>query len=224
MNIEQGIFLVAREALSLDQATVLEDKEHYRLIDDPKAGVFYICLGDQECDLPFLLHEARKKEETVCVISLTDIEVPISDEFHRFQKVRQFTYHGPRFSINAPYKIEKMGLQDLDYLAAHYTRIGDDDSYFRGALDRGMLKAVSEEGEIMAFIGEHPEHAMGMLYVDENHRRKGIGTVLEKALINKFLDEGKVPFDHVVLDNYKSMNLQRSLGMTLDEGFLYWYF
>jgi predicted GNAT family acetyltransferase len=87
-----------------------------------------------------------------------------------------------------------------------------------------MLKAVSEEGEIMAFIGEHPEHAMGMLYVDENHRRKGIGTVLEKALINKFLDEGKVPYDHVVLDNYKSMNLQRSLGMTLDEGFLYWYF
>ena len=38
------------------------------------------------------------------------------------------------------------------------------------------------------------------------------------------LDEGKTPFDHVVLDNYKSMNLQRSLGMTLDEGFLYWYF
>ena len=61
MNIEQGIFLVAREALSLDQAMVLEDNEHYRLIDDPKAGVFYICLGDQECDLSSLLHEARKK-------------------------------------------------------------------------------------------------------------------------------------------------------------------
>jgi GNAT superfamily N-acetyltransferase len=92
------------------------------------------------------------------------------------------------------------------------------------AIARGMFKAVNEKGEIIGFIGEHPEHALGMLYIDEAYRRQGIGRALEQALINKFIDEGKIPFDHVVITNDKSIHLQNSLGMTLSEGNIYWYF
>ena len=224
MDITANIFVIAQEALTLNHASILHNDANYCSVNDDEAGIYYICLATTDIDVYPLIEEGRKRQNTVTVISETDIELRAMEGFSRFLKVRQYAYHGPHFEINAPFKIEKMTLDDFGYLSAHYMRVGDDDAYLKDAIKRGMLKAVDEYGEIMGFIGEHPEHALGMLYVDENHRRKGVGSALEKALINKFLDEGKLPFDHVVIDNYKSMSLQQSLGMTLDAGCIYWYF
>ena len=41
-------------------------------------------------------------------------------------------------------------------------------------------------------------------------------------MINQELARGRIPFGQVVTDNAPSLALQRSLGMTLSEGTLYW--
>ena len=224
MEIKESIFLVAEEAIRLNGAAVLENNDSYCLIDDKVAGIYYVCAKQFDFDVYPLIKDGAKKENTVAVISLCDVELRPLDEFNKVLKVKQYVYRGPKYQIHVPYEIKEMTMDDYGYLASHYVRNGDDEAYLRNAIERGMLKAVNVDGEIMGFIGEHPEHALGMLYVSESHRRKGVGTALEKAMINKFIDDGKVPFDHVVLDNYKSMNLQKSLGMELDSGCIHWFF
>lgn len=224
MERKEGIFVVVNEALELNGATLLEDNASYCLVDDDKAGIYYIGLNASDVDVYGLVQEGRTKQNTVAVIAKGDLDLRPVEGFSRLLKVHQYVYRGEKYVLHAPFEIRPMGPEDFDYLSQHYMRVGDDDAYLWDAIRRGMLKAVDERGETMGFIGEHPEHALGMLYVDENHRRKGVGTALEKAMINKFIDEGKVPFDHVVIDNVKSMNLQRSLGMSQDEGCIHWYF
>lgn len=224
MNIDEEIFLVAREAITLNKAEVLEDRPEYTLIRDKEAGVCYICTNDASLDVYPFIQDALTKENTVAVIFPFEMDLKDVKGVSKHYKVSQYSYRGPRFEVDSPFSILPMAKGDLGYLQSHYIRIGDDEFYLLDAISRGMLKAVDSNGDIMGFIGEHPEHALGMLYVDENHRRKGVGTALEKAMINKFIDEGKVPFDHVVVGNYKSDNLQRSLGMSLDRGCIHWYF
>ena len=145
--------------------------------------------------------------------------------FTHHLKTRQYTYEGSYLPVNADYQILDVISNDLPYLKEHYYRIGRDETYLEEAIKRGMLKAVNDDGSIMGFIGEHPEHTMGLLFVEEKYRNRGIGRNLEYSLINRFLTQNKKAIDHVVIDNQKSNNLQNSIpSMHLDEGYFNWFF
>lgn len=224
MEIEDEIFIVAKEAISINKAVIIENNDSYMTIEDKIAKIFYICLNDNNIDIYPLISLAKEYENTVAVLTRQDVILKPLKEFSRCLKVKQFIYKGEKFVIDTSYKIVPVTNDDLSYIKDHYYRIGDDDNYLKEAIFRGMIKAVDKDSSIMGFIGEHPEHAIGMLYIDEKYRRKGIGKTLEKAIINKFIDEGKIPFDHVVIDNNISMSLQASLGLELTKGIIYWYF
>ena len=224
MNFSKDIYIIIQEAISLNKAEIVEDNESYSLIDDKVAGIYYICINSLDLDVFSLILQGKQKENTIAVVSELELDLGPIKEFEHALKVKQFVYKGDKFNVDSKYPILPFSINDLSYLKAHYYRIGNDDEYFMSAIARGMLKAVNEKGEIIGFIGEHPEHALGMLYIDEVYRRQGIGRALEQALINKFIDEGKIPFDHVVITNDKSIHLQNSLGMTISEGNIYWYF
>ena len=224
MNFSKDIYIIIQEAISLNEAEIVEGNESYSLIDDKVAGIYYICINSLDLDVFSLILQGKQKENTIAVVSELELDLGPIKEFEHALKVKQFVYIGDKFNVDSKYPILPFSINDLSYLKAHYYRIGNDDEYFMSAIARGMLKAVNEKGEIIGFIGEHPEHALGMLYIDEAYRRQGIGRALEQALINKFIDEGKIPFDHVVITNDKSIHLQNSLGMTLSEGNIYWYF
>lgn len=224
MELKDNIYIIVNEALKMNKAETIYSSDKYLLINDNVASIYYIVIFDKEVDVAYLIEETKKYQNTVCVVSLLELNLKPNSAFKKFLEVEQYSLHkNDRFLIHVDYEISKVTLKDLSYIKDHYMRIGEDDEYLKSAISRGMLKAHKGE-EIMGFIGEHPEHALGMLYVDEDHRRKGIGRALEQTLINKFLDEGKIPFDHVVKDNNKSKSLQDSLGMTLDKGYIYWYF
>ena len=224
MNLQDNIYIIVNEALELNKANIISSNDKYLLINDSVASIFYIVVFESNEDVMKLVEDAKSYQDTVCVISLFGLDLKPHKFFTKFLEVEQYSLHkNDRFLIHVDYEISKVTIEDLPYIKDHYMRIGDDDQYLLDAISRGMLKAHKGK-EIMGFIGEHPEHALGMLYVSEDHRRKGIGRALEQTLINKFLDEGKVPFDHVVKDNNKSKSLQDSLGMTLDKGYIFWYF
>ena len=78
------------------------------------------------------------------------------------------------------------------------------------------------ENEFVGFIGEHPEGSMGLLHIFPNHRRRGYAEELESFLINEYLQQGRIPYGHVVVGNEPSMSLQKKLGFEVAEEKLYW--
>ncbi|MBQ7875473.1 MAG: GNAT family N-acetyltransferase [Oscillospiraceae bacterium] len=100
----------------------------------------------------------------------------------------------------------------------------DDEEYITFCVKNGMLGAFDENGNCAGFIGTHGEGSMGLLKVLPEYRRRGIGIALEARMLNKKLREGKIPHDHVVVGNEKSMALQRKIGMGIADNMVTWVF
>lgn len=97
-----------------------------------------------------------------------------------------------------------------------------DPAYVEDRLKAGVIFGAFAEGRLAGFIGEHHEGSMGMLEVFPAYRRRGLGLALESYQINRFLSQGRVPFDQVIVGNEKSLSLQKKLGMTVSEDTISW--
>lgn len=117
--------------------------------------------------------------------------------------------------------IKPLTMEQLRFVCDHYD---DDEDYIKSRIEYGMLGAFDEKGNCAAFVGFHGEGAMGLLQVLPEYRRRGIGEALEARVINRRLSEGRIPYDHVVVGNEKSMCLQRKIGMELSEKIVTWVF
>lgn len=116
--------------------------------------------------------------------------------------------------------IRQLDVSGLPQVAAHYQLEGED--YLRSLLERGQLFGGFLNDAMVGFAGRHAEGSIGLLEIFPPYRRRGFASVLERYMINQELARGRIPFGQVVTDNAPSLALQRSLGMTLSEGTLYW--
>ena len=105
-------------------------------------------------------------------------------------------------------------------MADNYKLEGED--YLRSLLERGQLFGGFLNDTMVGFAGRHAEGSIGLLEIFPPYRRQGFATVLERYMINQELALGHIPFGQVLTDNAPSLALQRSLGMTLSDGTLYW--
>lgn len=78
------------------------------------------------------------------------------------------------------------------------------------------------DGAFVGFIGRHPEGSMGLLLIFPDYRRHGYAFSLEGKLIDLILDEGRLPYAHIIEDNEKSLALQKKLGFSIAQGKVYW--
>ena len=224
MNTAKNIYTLIRNALALNNASIIKEDDNYLFVDDKEAAIFYIVVKQRDETLVSLISDSIRIESTVSVISEVKLDLTPNSAFKCFRETYQYSYTGKPFELDVPYQISELTMGDWDYLKSHYYRNGNDEPYLRGCIKRGMLKAHFGDS-IIGFVGEHPEHALGLLFVDEDYRRQGIGKTLEKAMINKILKEGRVPIEHVVITNENSKKLQASIpDMNKDEGYVYWFF
>lgn len=218
-KLDTDLYILVRNAIIYHNAEIVEDYR-WLVLDDKVAKITYVISNRND----FPISAYSNLEPTMCVISLLDFEFDYKPYFNNYRKTVQYSYHGEVKEISKDIEIEKVTMDDLDYIMSHYYRTGDDKEYLTDAINRGMLKAV-KNGRIAGFIGEHPEMSLGLLYVDDDFRRQGIGRQLEQAMINEVLNKGRIPIDHVVLENDISKKLQSSFeGMELNKGFIYWLF
>lgn len=87
--------------------------------------------------------------------------------------------------------------------------------------EKGVFGAIAD-GALAGFIGRHRDGSMGMLEVSEQFQKRGIGSALERFLINYVMTFGRVPYCDVFDDNDVSMKLQRRLGLTESCGYTFW--
>lgn len=224
MNLDDNLYLLVNIALKENDVVILENNDDYLVVQDKTSHITYLVINKEDVALLLLFNKYKDNEPTVCIMSKYNYYLGRHHEFGTHLSVSQFRYVGEPFELSDKYKIEEVTMDDYPYLFEKYNHISRKEGYIKSAISRGMLKCV-QDGHIAGFIGEHPEHAMGLLFVDENYRRIGIARELEKAMINKMIEKGRVPIDHVDKENGASLLLQGSLpNMVVDEGYIDWYF
>ena len=129
-------------------------------------------------------------------------------------------YYYPYQTIASDLKMEIARLDELDFIARHYTLA--DQIELRETIERGYLWVVRDQGQIFGFIGRHGDGSMGMMEVLPEYRRKGWGERLERALTRIVLEEGTLPYGHVIIGNDASARLQEKLGFVRCKDIVTW--
>ena len=107
------------------------------------------------------------------------------------------------------------------WVLEHYSHAFADLAYMERAVDRGIIGAFVD-GQPAGFVGFHDEGSIGMLEVLPAYRRRGLGSILQRAAINLALERGQIPFGQVIDGNEASLSLQRKLGMSVSTSTLFW--
>lgn len=108
----------------------------------------------------------------------------------------------------------------FDYVMKNYKLANPENVKER--LNAGALYGAFDGERIVGFIGMHNEGSMGMLFVEEAYRKKGIGASLESYLINLQISNGFTPYCHIIEGNEESLALQGKLGLYMADTPLWW--
>ena len=116
--------------------------------------------------------------------------------------------------------VETLGVQWLDTIVANYHM--DSPSYLRQRLEAQVILGVFRDKDLLGFIGQHNEGAMGLLVILPQYRRQAIGEFLLTYLTNQLLSQQRIPYDHIIVGNQASEALQRKLGFAISSDQLCW--
>ncbi len=116
--------------------------------------------------------------------------------------------------------IKVLTKEKLGYIIENYDCMPVE--YVKERLEAGCFWGAYEQDRLIGFIGIHAEGSMGMLFVDEEYRRKGIGESLESFIINLQLTNGQIPYCQIVEGNEASKALQEKLGLYIAQKPMWW--
>lgn len=140
--------------------------------------------------------------------------------YKEFCECRQFLYT-QREPLPLSHKdIRRLGLESLEYICSHYDK--ESPAYVRDRLLTGGMYGAFVENYPVGFIGMHDEGSLGMLYVEDSYRGRGLAASLEAYSVNRMLEQGFVPYGHVIVGNEASMKLQEKLGFYQAKDTFWW--
>lgn len=87
--------------------------------------------------------------------------------------------------------------------------------------EKGVFGAIVG-GKLAGFMGRHGDGNMGMLEVFDGYRRRGLGSALERFMINYVMTFGRTPVCDVHIENVASLALQKKLGLKAGRAYTYW--
>lgn len=118
-------------------------------------------------------------------------------------------------------RFESMGDEMLDAVCARYQLLTREQ--VRAHLEEKTLFGGWLRDKWVGFIGIHDERSMGMLYIEPEFRRQGMGFCMEALLIRHMLSMGERVYAQVFCDNTASLRLQKKLGMVQSENTNSWF-
>lgn len=222
-----------------------KDKRKYihmmELLAGGRATVVYedgmnILLCDKESGIYMLAVKSAKEAESILgskqIARLFDREATIIVEDKEVRDILVKNYH---MEANPPClqacytkrevlpvfhkDIKKLTLLHKEYVEAHWD---SEPRWMEACMEAGQLFGAFVGESPVGFIGRTKEGGMGMLFVEEGYRRRGIGASLEAYMINHLLTEGKTPYCHVYETNTPALKLQEKLGLYLCSEPLWW--
>ncbi len=137
----------------------------------------------------------------------------------------QIVWQGGKLTLNGTCDIKRLepSEENVEFVFNHYT-LAYNIEHIRYMMQNIGIFGAYYKGELAGFIGIHDEHSIGLLEVMPEYRRLGIGTELVKFLVNKNIDDGITPFEHIIYTNEKSIAMHKKLGFTFSDSFVYWLY
>lgn len=126
--------------------------------------------------------------------------------------------------ISNEYEIKLLEDKDKAIVREIYKSIDTDFDYTSYLIDEKQMWGTFENNILMGFIGMHSEGSCGLLEVIPEYRNRGIGQALQLYLCNYVIKKGWTPFGQVFIDNDKSLNLQKKLGLQISDKTVFWMY
>jgi len=112
-------------------------------------------------------------------------------------------------------------LEDRKVVEQNYHLLCDA-SYIKDRIISGVMMGIKKEGQLAGFMGMHAEGAMGMLEILPQFRRQGFASLLEKKYCRYLLNQGRIPYCDIIMDNTPSLALHKKLGFEFEEHSVWW--
>jgi len=116
--------------------------------------------------------------------------------------------------------IRTLTLKDEEYVKLNY-HMGNE-AYVKERILAKVMYGAYVEDRLVGFVGSHDDGSMGMLFVEEAYRGRGIGESLEAYNINRQRENGFIPYAHIIVGNEASVHLQEKLGLYFAKDTIWW--
>lgn len=191
-----------------------------------------VLLYNPGCRLCMMITENKESGERMLQLAPTETEMFITSQEYMndlvYEKFQFVVFHEciqacytKKEALPVKHKdIRPLELKDLDYVAAHYPNGSRE--YLEERICAGVMYGAYADERLVAFVGSHDEGSMGMMYVEEDYRHRGIGESLAAYKINRELELGYIPYDHIIVGNEASVKLQEKLGLYFSKGNIWW--
>ena len=210
---EPLLHLCVTEPLRRGTADVLRQSPRGLLALDRPSGLYLLTADGMESAAELL----EGMEDVGFIMLLNAQFEPLIERFHLKDRMRCHQAGllrgtppppDPRLKIEAP-----DGLAFARILQSYHM---DTPEELRRRRDAGELFfARDAQRNDVGFVGLHPEGCFGMLEVFPEQRGKGYGAALESHILRFCLENGRVPYCQVEVENAVSLNLQRKLGLEI---------
>ena len=205
--------LCVTEPLRRGTADILRQSPHGLLALDRPSGLYLLTADGMESAAELL-----EGVEDVGFIMLLNAQFePLIERFHLKDRMRCHQAGllrgtppppDPRLRIEVP--------DDPAFARILQTYRMDTPEELRRRADAGELFFARDvRGADVGFVGLHPEGCFGLLEVFPEQRGRGYGAALEAHILRFCLENGRVPYCQVEVDNAVSLNLQRKLGLEI---------
>ena len=141
----------------------------------------------------------------------------LQSKFKYTCKCYQTLYCGEQIKNNG--NLMHLKKEDLEYVRKTYNK-GENVKEVEESFKENNILGYYENGKLIGFVGRHIDHSIGMLYVKEEFRRKGYGSIILKLTYSFFEDQ--IPFTHIIVDNIASLNLHKKIGCHFGKKYVYW--
>lgn len=208
-------YIHVRELLDRNYSIIFES-EHGFIIKDNDVNFIYMSFDDRD-----VMVEQLSKTRYQHYISYDKEVADYYNDTSSVIRLKQFVYPSKDLLDIDNYDIRVLSENYASVIDSFYKAIGPGETSL-GALKRKEVLGLFENNELAGIIGRHPEGCVGMLHVFEKYRGKGYAFALEKAMINKLINENQRVFCEVVDGNEASLKLQNKLNLVMGNKTIYW--
>ncbi len=221
MDISGIDYLGLDRVLKRGSGEIIAERDDALLVRDSVSGAYLLGCGDETAGLS-LLDRHIGRDCNLLMVSNCSLgrEAFKKYGFLDMFECYQAAYYGEKPPIDAVLSVRTAEERDLPMLMENYDLISPEE--LEKVVGRQSILLGYDQGQLIGFIGEHLEGSMGLLYVFPEYRRRGFGSVLQKHLIARTMEQGFIPFGQVKKDNLASLKLQEKLGMTRSENLIAW--
>lgn len=215
-----GLFHVIKRGT----AEILEYGEHGVFLRDTVSNIYMLAADSADLAIAWL-EQYESASYVMLVVFQAETAAYATKRYQMTEKLECFQaaylQRDPPVDCSM-IQIRMAAEEDFTKILTHYDKLSEDE--LKAVIQRDDLFVGCRDGEMVGFVGQHLEGSMGMLEIFPQYRRNGYGKELEIFLIKRMMERGEIPFCQIEVDNIKSINLQKNLGLTISEEKIYFLF